>query len=262
MAPTEAAPEARILIITPDDQEHTDILRFLGRDVTIHTVGCGGDTGRARQLIENYDGRVDAIGLDRLPLTLRLNRASMAHPVHQRLAAAAQSTPVVDGSGICAGLERWGVILADRAQPGIFAEKHILMMPGLNHTGLTSSLMRHTRSVRYADPVVFFGLPEFPGMGSRTTLEQAAAPILETLCANPSERLFPLAEPRARHAYHGLSRWADVLAGDAATIRRFGADRMDHKTVVVDYVTDQDIADLTARGTSIVVTMMPSLIDG
>jgi predicted amino acid dehydrogenase len=257
-----AGPAARILVISPCARERSETLRFLDRDVTVQTLGCDGDPDRAREVIEAWDGQVDAIALDRLPLTLRLGRASIGCPAHAPLVAAAHRTPVVDGSGICDGLERWGVILADRAQPGIFAEKRVLMMPGLNHAGLASSLMRHARSVRFADPAIYFGLPQFPGMGSRSTLEQAAVPILETLSGDPPERLFPRAEPRAQNDHKRLLRWADILAGDAATIRRFGPDRMHRKTIVMDYASEEDLRDLTARGASIAVTMIPSLVTG
>ena len=47
-------------------------------------------------------------------------RHRLAHPVGADLARVAAATPVVDGGGIRSGLERWGVILADRAEPGIF----------------------------------------------------------------------------------------------------------------------------------------------
>jgi hypothetical protein len=52
---------------------------------------------------------------------------------------------VVDGRIIRAGLERWGIMLADRAQPGIFGQKRVLMVPGLNHNGLAGALERRGR---------------------------------------------------------------------------------------------------------------------
>jgi hypothetical protein len=39
-------------------------------------------------------------------------------------------------------------MLADRAQPGIFAEKIVLMTPGLNHAGLIDELNKHSRTIR------------------------------------------------------------------------------------------------------------------
>ena len=75
-----------------------------------------------------------------MPAELQLGSVVRRTLVGAELRCVAKQTPVVDGSGIRAGLERWGVILADRGQPGIFAQKRVLMTPGLNHGGLVQAL--------------------------------------------------------------------------------------------------------------------------
>lgn len=247
-----------VLLIDLGNGEETSFVTFLGQPLQIHRVGCGGEAERARALIAENDGKVDAIALDGMPGALRLGSATRPHAAGAVLPAAAATTPVVDGSGMRDGFERWGVILADRAQPGIFGEKRILMVPGLNHNGLAQSFLRHTPTIRYADPVVFFALPDFPGVGSRTTLEQVAGPTLEQARDFPFRRLQPQAgtpgTPRAEAPF----QWADVLAGDIGAIRRYAPARLDHKTVVVEHADEQDLADLKGRGVSIVVTLMPA----
>src|SRR3990172_4418479 len=150
----------KILVIHLGEGESTETASFLGRTIEIQRRGCRGDAEQARAWIAAADGQVDAIGLDGLPATVKLGAATRTHTVGAGLAAAAARTPVVDGGGIRDGLERWGIILADRAQPGIFAEKRILMVPGLNHTGLSQALRRHGSSLRYADPLVYFALSD------------------------------------------------------------------------------------------------------
>jgi hypothetical protein len=53
---------------------------------------------------------------------------------------------IVDGNAVRDGLERWGVTLADRAQPGSFSGTEILFVPGVNHAGLVQALARRGRS--------------------------------------------------------------------------------------------------------------------
>ena len=133
------------------------------------------------------------------------------------------------------------------------------MTPGLNHSGLVQALFRHTTSLRYADPIVFFGLPDFPMVGSKRTLEQAAARTLDQLKDAPFRRLLPQAgEPHHERASEPFT-WADVIAGDIGAIRRYAPDELRRKTVVVEWATQADLDDLQRRGVSIVVTMMPSL---
>ncbi len=248
----------QILIIHLNDDHNTEVVTFLDQDIQMQRKGCGGDPEVARALIAEYDGKVDAIGLDGLPANIELGSFSKPHEIGQELAQAAEKTAVVDGSGIRAGLERWGVILADRAQPGIFAQKHILMVPGLNHPGLTQSLSRRSPHVRYADPVVYFALPQFPGVGSKQTFNRAAPGTLDQLDNAPFRRIKPQPGTAGTDRANKPFAWADVLAGDIGAIRRYAPPNLKRKTVVVECASSEDVDDLRQRGVSILVTLMPS----
>lgn len=249
----------QILVIHIGDGETAETVSFSGQEVSITRLGCHGDADAARAWIAAHDGQVDAIGLEGLPAQLRLGGVSQPHSIGSSLPTVAVRTPIVDGSGIRGGLERWGIILADRAQPGIFAQKRVLVVPGLNHGGMTQALYRHTPNLRYADPLVYFALPDLPGVGSRRTLDQAATPTLDQLKDAPFRRLLPQAgtagQPRAVAPFD----WADVMAGDVGAIRRYAPMQLKRKTIVVESASEEDIADLRNRGASIVVTLMPAL---
>ena len=246
-----------ILVIHNGRDNETATVTLSGEEIRVRRAGCGGDAETARRLIQECDGRVDAIGLDGLPAQLQLGSARRPHEVGATLPQAAKQTPVVDGSGVRPALERWGVILADRAQPGIFSQKRVLLVPGMNHEGLAQGLNRHTPYIRYADPVVYFALPDFPGVGSRITLDRMAGPTLEQLKDAPFRRLNPSpgkpGTPRATDPFH----WADVLAGDIGAIRRYAPDRLAHKIVVVPSATEEDFEDLRQRGVSIAIALIP-----
>jgi predicted amino acid dehydrogenase len=239
--------------------DNQDFIAALGeRRAKVLWRGCGRDLERARALVREHDGCVDAIGLDGIPLDLELGEAHRRYRLGCELGGTARQTVVVDGGGVRAGLERWSVVLAQRAEPGIFSQKRILMVPGLNHVGLANALGRLTRHIDYYDPEIFFGLPDMPGVGSPQTLGAADAPTLEALKDAPLDKISPSADSDVRRATPHF-RWADVLAGDAATIRDFAPMDLDQKTVVVPCATDEDAADFRDRGASILVTLMPSL---
>lgn len=249
----------QILVIdlstTSDDYQ----VAFLKRPFQIMRRGCGGDPQRARDLIHEHDGRVDAIALEGPTAVIQLGQVERTHLLGAELIAVARQSPIVDGNGIRAGLERWAVILADRAQPGIFSQKHILMTPGLNHTGLATALGRRSSAIRYADPTVYFGLPQMLGIGLKETLEQAAGPTLEQLKDAPFLRLMPPPAESQNSRAEAAFKWADVLAGDIGAIRNFAPSSLKRKTIVVNRATEEDAADLARRGASILVTMMPPL---
>ncbi len=255
---TSAASRA-VLILTPGQQNATETVRFLGGEVRVETIGCDADPERVLALIGERAGEFDAVGLEGWPMSMSLANATVRHRFADRVVKVNGSTPVVDGHGIRAGLERWGIILADRDQPGIFSRKRTLMCPGLNHQGLTQTLSARSTSVHYADPVVYFGLPDFPGVGARKTLQQSASAILKTLVDATPDRLQPEATPHEAHEHAGMFRRADIIAGDARTIRRYAPDDLARKTIVVDCADQDDVDDFRNRGASILVTMMPSL---
>ena len=234
-------------------------ITFRGEQVLIQRIGCSGNPEQVRSKIAEYDGKVDAIGLEGYPFRLKLGRHLTDHSIGAGLRGVAQTTPVVDGSGLRAGLERWGITLADRMQPGIFAQKRILMVPGLNHDGLASALSRRGSEIRYADPVVYFALPDFPGAGSLQALDRAAQLTLEQLKDAPFRRITPQAGTSGTLRSQKPFQWADVLAGDIGAIRRYAPEQLRHKTVVVDTATEEDLEDLRQRGVSIVVTLLRPL---
>jgi predicted amino acid dehydrogenase len=250
-----------ILILHLGQGEDERSIEFLGQSIRIRRVGAGGDIELAGRLICEADGTVDAIGLEGFPAQLCLGPAQRDHVLGAGLPRLAQTTPVVDGSGVRAGLERWGVILADRAQPGIFSQKRILLTPGLNHAGLAQALERHSPNLRYADPCVYFGLPAVWGVGSRQTLDQVAGATLEQLKDAPYRRIIPQpgqpGSPRDPKPFE----WAQVLAGDIGAIRRYAPQHLAQKTVITLGASDEDIADLTERGVSILVMLIPDLLD-
>jgi predicted amino acid dehydrogenase len=249
----------RVLLVDLGLHETHTAVSLLGFAIDVRRVGCGGDLGRACRIIHEADGTVDAIGLEGLPLEIRLGAAGRAHAAAGDLRAAATRTPLVDGRAIRDGLERWAIILADRRQPGIFAEKRTLMVPGFNHVGLANALLRHSAALRFADPVTHLGVPYLPGVGSRMTLDQVAAVSVDRLSGFPWTRLYPPATRTDRPVSASPFEWADVLAGQVASVRRFAPDRLDRKTIVVEHATEEDVADLAERGASILVTLMPSL---
>ena len=146
--------------------ETVERVELLGSTVEIQHFGCDGDLEKMAAHIAALDGQVGAIALTSLSKTLRLGKVKVTHPAAAPLFEIAQQTPVVDGAGVRAAMERWAVRLADEAQPGIWSRKRVLMAPGLNHSGLAQALGQFTESVRYADPIVYFALPPVPGVGS------------------------------------------------------------------------------------------------
>lgn len=160
---------------------------------------------------------------------------------------------------IKATLERWVVAQAARKVSGIFRYKKILFTSGIERYQLAAAMAEYGGELRFADPIVHIGLPSLPVPRSLEQLELYAATTLPITALLPYRLLHPVAlgqegyDPRAE----GLFRWAEVIAGDFAFIRRFAPQDLRGKTIVTDDPSPTEIEDLRQRGVVTLVTMTP-----
>lgn len=237
----------------------TEVTELLGHSFEIQHVGCDADLDEMAARISELDGSVDAIALHGVSRRLQLGRSRIEHSKSAALFAVANTTPVVDGGGVRAAMERWAIRLAAEAEPGIWSRKRVLMVPGLNHQGMAEALGQYTTEIRYADPVVFFAFPGAPGIGSSEFLARLARPTLNQLRDASFRRLYPAGDkPPNRPRSDKPFKWADVLAGDIGTIRRYAPDNLKHMLIVVESASDSDVSELRRRGALAVITIMPT----
>ncbi|HMQ35722.1 MAG TPA: serine carboxypeptidase, partial [Chloroflexaceae bacterium] len=235
---------------------------ILGRPVEVERIGANGDTARAAELVRSFDGRVDAIGLGGLTPVFRVGRARYPHREAIGIAAQARRTPVVDGGVVKSTLERWAVAQAARKVPGLFRYKKILLTSGIERYQLAAAIAQHEGELRFADPIVHIGLPFLPAPRSVEQLEHYAATTLPILALLPYRVLHPVAlgqegyDPRAAE----LFRWAQVVAGDFAYVRRFAPADLAGKAIVTDDPSPAEVEDLRRRGVTTLVTMNPPLV--
>ena len=128
----------KILIIHLSQGNESENVRFLDNDIEVLRIGCNGDTDKAQELIAEYDGQVDAIGLEGMPALLELGSARREHVDGRTLAESAKTTPVVDGRGIRAGLLNRPHELVPQRH-GLFLGQ----VPGKVQIGATDTAGRH-----------------------------------------------------------------------------------------------------------------------
>lgn len=243
-------------------EQRTESISLLGRDIAVEHIGCDKDLDVMAAHIKDYDGKVDAIGLQGIARQLRLAKERIDHTHAGKLFEITKTTPVVDGSGVRDAMERWAIRLAAEKQPGIWSRKHVLMVPGLNHGGLVRALNQYCEELRYADPILYFALPDAPFLGSAGALDKVAGFTLNQMADGSFRILFPSAGKPGVARAEAPFKWADVIAGDIGAIRRYGPQELKRKIIVTQAVNDEDLADLKARGVATVVTTMPPLSTG
>lgn len=223
-------------------------LNLLGQEIQLDHIGCNTDLDVMAEKIRAYDGVADAIALVGVSRYLRSGTEKVEHVEGAKLFKIAKKTPTVDGAGVRAAMERWAVRLVDDERPGLWSRKRILFVPSINHHGLERALGQYHTEIRQAD----------------ANLYDPNAPLLYRLSrmADQSFRLIDSqpGEPRIRRNLENFA-WADILVGDAGTIRRYGPKELPYKTVVLESVGDEDIDAFRLARANTIVTTMPSLTD-
>ncbi len=229
-----------------------------GTSFRIRRLGAGGDLRRARSLVEQFDGNVDAIGLGGANLAYRLG--TRLYPCREGLfvARGARVTPVVDGSGfkdtyereVPAYLERNGICVAG---------EDVLLASALDRWGLGEALEEAGARVLVGDALFALGIPVvFPGL---RWFEAAARLSMWGLSHLPLRWLYPLGAEQETGAPRPAPAWprASIVAGDFHLVKRHMPRSLDGRTIVTTSTRPEDRGLLKERGTRAICTMVPPL---
>lgn len=231
---------------------------FLGREVQIERRGAGSMDG-ATAMIAELDGKVDAIGLGGIDLYLMAAGKKFIIRDALRMARAAKTTPVVDGSGLKHTLERRTVQWLQQQGIYDFRGKRVLLPSGVDRFGVAETLPELGAIPRFGDLIFALGVP-LP-LKSLGALRIVANLLLPIICRLPFSLIYPTGEKQeqttTRYASH--FEWADVIAGDFHYIRRYMPERLDGKVVITNTITEKDVALLRERGVELLVTSTPNL---
>jgi predicted amino acid dehydrogenase len=244
-------------------RDYSCIVTILGQRMTIERIGTNGSITEATHLIQQHEGRVDAIGLDGLTPVYHVGSTRYPHPQALRIAAHAWRTPIADGSMLRATLERWAIRRTADQVPDIFRHRRILVTSGIQRYPLADVLSQYSTDLRFADPLLIPGPAVLPPLRSLKQLERFAATVLPFTTLLPPQMLpTQLPDTPRRSAYaRRLFAWANVIAGDCATLLRFAPPELRGRTIVTDDPSPAEIAALRERQVATLVTMTPPLSD-
>ena len=174
------------------------------------------------------------------------------------MAAAAQVTPVVDGSGLKNTLERATVrALSD----GIYPLRNVKvgLTCAVDRFGMAQELVKVGADVTFGDWLFVLGLP-FP-MRRLRTIARAARWVLPIAGRLPFQMLYPTGAAQteivtsARH--RRFFEENEVIAGDFLLMRRYLPPDLSGKTILTNTVTPADIELLRQRGARMLITTTP-----
>lgn len=230
---------------------------LLGEMVRIQRRGTDGSVAAARALVAELDGQVDAIGLGGLDLFLQWMGRRYYFREARVIASAAKRTPVVCGAGLKDTLERRAVAALD-ASVG-WRGRRVLLTVAVDRFGMAEALVEHGADMRFGDLMFALGLP-WP-IHSMPALDRVARTLAPPLTKLPISWLYPTGTkqnaPGTSQRFAAHYAWAEVVAGDWHTIRRYAPERLDGLTIFTNTTTKADVAFLAQAGAARLVTTTP-----
>ncbi len=227
-----------------------------GEPIVLERLGADGDQERMRQLFLEHDGQVDAFGFGGADLGLEVN--GRYFPLHsvQSIIAGVQ-TPVVDGGGIRAVVERQ---TAQRLQDRLPAHpKRVLFCVGVARYAMVRGFLDTGYEALFGDLAFGLGIPVF--LRRLSTLHLLSRILLPVMARLPFEWVYPTGEKQDQIVpkYAPQYQWASIIADDFHYIKQHLPERLDSKTIVTNTTTAEDVALLKDRGLSQLVTVTPRL---
>lgn len=231
---------------------------ILGEEVVVERIGTDGSIEKAIAMIRELDGKVDAFGMGGIDLYVYAGNRRYAFRDAQKIAAAAQKSPIVDGSGLKNTLERRVVRFVDQAVMPLKGKK-VLMVVSVDRFGMAEALAAAGAEVIYADLMFGMGIPlPIRSLKSIGLLGRMILPVLTRL---PFTWLYPTGKKQEERQvkWADYYQWADIIAGDYLYIGRHMPDRLDGKLILTNTVTPADVDELRNRGVATLVTTTPNL---
>lgn len=235
------------------------IVRLNGQAFIIERLGTDGNLEKARQLLEELDGHVDALGLGGTDLYVYAGGSRYTFRESAQLIKNVKKTPVLDGSGLKNSLER--SLINRLAVDGTiaFQGKKVLMVCGVDRFGMAEALVANGADVTFGD--LIFGLNWEHPIKSLQTLDKFARLLAPILTKLPVRWFYPIGDKQSQrkpqHQQYFLEN--DIIAGDFHFIRRFMPDKLPGKTIITNTVTAGDRKLLRNAGVHCLITTTPSL---
>lgn len=248
------------------DQDYEFKTRFLGQFFHVKRIGVGPDRDRALQLIEQWQGKADAIGLGMVGEHYLVGPHRIRNKDTARLENRATGVPVTTGSTLRRILQEWAVRHTQNELGHFFDNARVLFLDGRTDYAVAAILSEYTDNLLFADPLIQLGVPGL--LRSRKQLEYYSSLTGKWPLSARIEWLFkPLSATPLREL--GLSpteallrktlRDCHVVVGRFDQIERFDPGALDGKTVISPALSPQRIQVLRDRGVAMAVDYLPQL---
>jgi hypothetical protein len=240
-------------------RNHEVEVELLGQKFKIKRVGTDGDVKKAKNMIKELDGNIDAFGLGGIDLYL-FAPGGKSYKIREakQFKKLAKKSEMVDGSGLKNTLERKTIEFLRDEEDFEFADKKVLMVSAVDRFGMADALNEAGCQMVFGD--LIFGLKIPIAIRSMKQFSILARILLPVATKLPFKILYPTGSEQDKKSVNKYGKYydeADIIAGDYLFIKKYMPDDMTGKVVITNTVTAEDVAEMKARGVSLLVTTTP-----
>ena len=229
------------------------------QELLVERRGTDGDFAKARQLMEECDGKVDAIGLGGTDLYVYAGDTRYTFRESAKLIANVKNTPVLDGSGLKNSLERRLIAKLAAEKVVDFKGKKVLLVCGVDRFGMAQALQGVGAKLTFGD--LLFGLSVEKPLYSLESLAWWAKVLAPIVTKLPVSWLYPMGEEQQKRTpkFSKYFLENDIIAGDFHFIRKFMPESLPGKIIITNTVTANDREMLKRAGVKLLITTTPCL---
>ncbi len=235
------------------------VLELCGQKVHIERRGTDGDFRFARELMEQWDGKADAIGLGGTDLYVYAGKERYIFRESARLVANVKHTPVLDGSGVKNSLERKLIRQLAAGNKVPIKGSKVLLVCAVDRFGMAEALLEAGAQVVFGD--LIFGLNINKPLRSLKALAWWASLLAPVVTKLPVSWFYPMGKEQdervVRHPEYFLE--SDIIAGDFHYIKKFMPEHLPGKIIITNTVTAADREMLRKAGIKILITTTPCI---
>ncbi|MDF2840222.1 MAG: hypothetical protein K0Q99_994 [Clostridia bacterium] len=242
-------------------RDHKTQLELLGETYIVERRGTDGDIKKAIEIVKELDGKVDAFGMGGIDVYLNAGRKRYQIKDAIPIRAAAQITPMVDGSGLKISLEKQVAhYINDNIES--LKNKKAFILPAIDRYAMAEGFEEVGCQLTLGDLMVVLGIG-IP-LKSLRALDRIASVIAPIACKLPFEMLYPTGKDQNKDTtktgkFDKFFEESDIIAGDFHYIKQYMPLIMDDKIIVTNTVTKEDIEWLKDCGVRLLVTSTPDL---
>ena len=238
-------------------RDKKDQVEMLGETFLLQRRGTDGDMKKFGELLQELDGKVDALGVGGADIYLVVEDRKYAFREILNLIKNVKTTPVVDGGGLKHTLERKTIEALNDSKEIDFANSKVLLVSAVDRFGMAQALHATGASVVYGDFLFGIGIPipvrTYSGV---RTLGKILLPVITKL---PFKWFYPTGEKQEIRTpkFPKFFEDADIICGDWHYVRKFMPDKLPGKIIITQTLRKADIEFLRRAGVKTAYTTTP-----